>query len=142
MLLLMRKFHKIVMFLSCVPSLALAELPLTIEDLITDKGKATLDATFSYSNSNKQGIVTGDPIIVQTSPTSFITTPTRIGETRTDTDTTVATAGLRYGLTKNAELCGRGSYLWNNSRSSNFYDTSHSSDNRFSDAWLGLNYRF
>jgi len=121
---------------------AWAELPLTIEDLITDKGKVTLDATFSYANSNQQGVATGEPIIVQTGPTSFITIPTRIGETRTDTDASVATLGLRYGLTKDAELYGRGSYLWNSSRSSNFSDASSSNINSFSDAWLGLNYRF
>ncbi|SDX91677.1 hypothetical protein SAMN04515617_10862 [Collimonas sp. OK242] len=123
-------------------SFASAELPLTIEDLITAKGKVTLDATFSYANSNQQGVAAGEPIIVQTGPTSFITIPTRIGETRTDTDTSVATAGLRYGLTKDAELYGRSSYLWNSSRSSSFSDTSSNSSNRFSDAWLGLNYRF
>jgi predicted porin len=123
-------------------SVALAELPLTIEDLITDKGKVTLDAAFSYANSNQQGVATGAPLIVQTGPTSFITIPTRIGETRTDTDASVATIGLRYGLTKDTELYGRGSYLWNSSRSSNFSDTSSNDSNHFSDAWLGLNYRF
>jgi hypothetical protein len=140
----MRKLHKniTVALLSCVSPLAFAELPLTIEDIITDKGKVTLDATFSYANSNQKGVATGEPIIVQTSPTSFITIPTRIGETRTDTDTSVATVGLRYGLTRDAELYGRGSYLWNSSRSSSFSDTSSSSSSRFSDAWLGLNYRF
>jgi len=140
----MRIFYKYIVaaFLSAVSSVALAELPLAIEDLITDKGKVTLDATFSYANSNQQGVATGAPLIVQTGPTSFISIPTRIGETRTDTDTSVATVGLRYGLTKDAELYGRGSYLWNGSRSSNFSDTSSSSSNRFSDAWLGLNYRF
>lgn len=120
----------------------MAELPLTIEDLITDKGKVTLDVTFAYANNHQQGIAAGDAIIVQTGPTSFISLPTRIGETRSDTDTSIATLGLRYGLTKDAELYGRSSYVWNSSRSSSFSSISNNDSNRFSDAWLGLNYRF
>ncbi|PRC92848.1 hypothetical protein [Solimicrobium silvestre] len=128
--------------LACIASPASAELPLTIEDLLTDKGKVTFDATYSYANNNQQGIAVGEPIIVQTGPTSFITIPTRIGETRTDIDTSAVTLGLRYGLSKDTELYGRGSYLWNNTRSSNFSDLSNSNSQQFSDAWLGLNYRF
>ncbi|WP_143036330.1 hypothetical protein [Collimonas sp. OK242] len=79
---------------------AMEELPLTIEDLLTDKGKVTPDAAFSYANSNQEGIAAGEPIIVEAGPTSFIALSTRI-----------ATLGLRYGLSKNAELYGRGSYV-------------------------------
>ncbi|MDY7577390.1 hypothetical protein RGU70_03485 [Herbaspirillum sp. RTI4] len=121
---------------------ALAEIPLHIEDLMTDKGQVTLDATFSYANRNQQGVAIGSPLIVQTAPTSFTAIPTRVGETRTDTDISVATLGLRYGLTKNTELYGRSSYLWNGSRSTHFSETSSNQSNYFSDIWLGLNYRF
>ena len=124
------------------PTLALADLPLTVEDLITDQGKIKLDATLVYANSERQGVQTGEPIVVQTGPTSFITLPTRIGDTRTNTDTLVATLGLRYGLTRDAELYGRAGYLHSLTRTSDLSGVTSSNDNRFSDAWLGVNYRF
>ena len=135
-----RNFY-VATFMLIASSSVLADLPLTVEDLITEKGKVTLDATVTYANNNRQGIASGESIIVQIGPTSFITVPTRIGEMHTDADTTIGTIGLRYGLTKDAELYGRGSYLWSASRSSSFSDVSNSNSNGFSDAWLGLNYR-
>jgi len=93
------------------PSLAIADLPLTVEDLITDKGKFKLDVTIAYANSEWQGVATADPIDIQTGPTTFVTLPTRIGESQGNSDTLVGTLGLRYGLTSKAELYVRASYL-------------------------------
>ena len=59
---------------------ALAELPLTVEDLVTDKGKFKLDASFSYANVDRNGVSAGEPIQVQTGPTSFVQVPTAVGE--------------------------------------------------------------
>lgn len=59
---------------------ALADLPLTVEDLITDKGKIKADLSFSYGNADRQGLATAEPITVQTGPTSFVTLPALIGE--------------------------------------------------------------
>jgi len=47
-------------------SVAHADLPLTVEDLITDKGKIKVDMSLSYANSDRQGVSTGEPIDVQT----------------------------------------------------------------------------
>ncbi|MFZ1181104.1 MAG: hypothetical protein WAN92_06250 [Herbaspirillum sp.] len=90
--------------LASLPHPAWADLPLTVEDLITDKGKLKLEASISYANADRQGISTDDPLTIQTGPTSFITLPTRIGESISNSDTTVATLDLRYGLTARAEI--------------------------------------
>ena len=82
----------------CVAS-AYADLPLTVEDLITDKGKVKLDISVAYANSDRQGVSTGELITVQTGATSFMTLPTLIGESRGNSDSLVGTVGLRYGLT-------------------------------------------
>ena len=119
-----------------------ADLPLTIEDLITDKGKVKLDVSLTYANSNRQSISTGEPITVQTGATSFITLPTLIGESRGNSDSLVGTVGLRFGLTNKAEIFARTSYLSNSSRNSDITGTSKSSENRFADAWAGINYLF
>lgn len=133
-------FLYIVLCLASIPSIA--ALPLPVEDLITDKGKIKLDATFSYANNDRQGFQTGDPIMVQTGPTSFIFLPTHVGETQTNTDTSIVTLGLHYGLSRNAELYGRASYLWGDRRTSVLSSVSSTTEQQFSDAWLGLNYRF
>ncbi len=119
-----------------------ADLPLTVEDLITDKGKVKLDVSLAYANSDRQGVSTGEPITVQTGPTSFVTLPTVIGESQGNSDFLVGTVGLRYGLTGKAEIFTRASYLYNSSRNSDVSGISSNSDNRFADAWAGVNYQF
>jgi hypothetical protein len=129
-------------FVMAWPSIAHADLPLTVEDLITDKGKFKLDVSVAYANSDRQGVSTGEPITVQTGPTSFVTLPTLIGESRGNSDSLVGTLGLRYGLTGKAEIFARTSYLTSSSRSSDVSGTSSHSENRFADAWAGINYQF
>jgi hypothetical protein len=129
-------------FVMAWPSIAHADLPLTVEDLITDKGKVKLDVLVAYANSDRQGVSTGEPITVQTGATSFVTLPTLIGESRGNSDSLVGTLGLRYGLTGKAEIFARTSYLTSSSRSSDVSGTSSHSENRFADAWAGINYQF
>ena len=119
-----------------------ADLPLTVEDLITDKGKVKLDVSLTYANSDHQEVFMGEPITIQTGATSFVTLPTLIGESRGNSDSVVGTLGLRFGLTAKAEIFTRISSLYNSSRSSDLSGASSNSDNRFADAWAGLNYQF
>ena len=119
-----------------------ADLPLTVEDLITDKGKVKLDVSLAYANSDRQGVSTAEPITVQTGATSFVTLPTLIGESRGNSDSLVGTLGLRYGLTGKAEIFARTSYLHSSSRSSDVSGISSHSESRFADAWAGINYQF
>lgn len=121
---------------------AWADLPITVEDLITDKGKFKFDLSLAYANADRQGISTGAPIVVQTGPASFITLPTAIGERIGNSDVFVTTMGLRYGLTAKAEVYARASYLASSQRSSDIFGISATSDSRFADAWAGINYRF
>lgn len=125
-----------------IAPMVMADLPLTVEDLITDKGKVKLDASLAYANSDRQGISTAEPITVQTGPTSFVTLPTVIGESQGNSDSLVGTLGVRYGLTGKAEIYARGSHLYNSSRNSNVSGISSNSDRRFADAWAGVNYQF
>lgn len=128
--------------LALVAASAHADLPLTVEDLTTDKGKVKLDVSLAYANSERQGVSMGEPITVQTGLTSFVTLPTRVGESRGNIDSLVGTLGLRYGLTAKAEVFARASYLHSSSRSSDVSGTSSHSQGRFADAWTGINYHF
>ncbi|MBW7902539.1 MAG: hypothetical protein H3C26_13745 [Rhodocyclaceae bacterium] len=119
-----------------------ADLPLTVENLMTDKGKIKLDLSFAYANVDREGISIGTPITVQTGPTSFVTLPTAIGESIGNSDAFVGTLGLRYGLAAKAEVYARLSGLSSRQRSSGVSGTSSNSDSRFADAWIGINYQF
>jgi hypothetical protein len=51
--------------LSSLWGAAYADLPLTVEDLITDKGKIKSDISLFYANSDRQGVALGEPITVK-----------------------------------------------------------------------------
>lgn len=121
---------------------ALADLPLTVEDLITDKGKVKLDLSLAYANADRQGVSTGEPIVVQTGPTAFVTLPALVGESLGNSDTLVATLGLRYGLTAKAEGYARMSVLASSQRTSGVGGVASSSEAGFADAWAGVNVQF
>ncbi len=138
-----------VVYLCCVgtlcmmsSTLAYADLPLTVEDLITDKGKVKLEMSFSYANSNLQGVATAEPITIQTGETSFVTLPALVGDGQKNNDTMVATLGLRYGITGKAEAYTRASFLYTETRTNNLGSLSGDTDSRFADAWVGINYQF
>ncbi len=122
-----------------VPKLAWCNLPLTVEGLITDKGKIKLDFSAAYANVDRQGVATGEPVTVQTGSTSFVTLPTIIGERVGNSDTVVATVGLRYGLSNKTEVYSRLTALSSSQRSSGVMGNSHIRESGFTNAWLGLN---
>lgn len=128
--------------LMLLSSAASADLPLTVESLITDKGKFKVDTSLSYSNNERQGVMTGEPVTIQTGETSFITLPTQFGESKQNIDVLVGTLGFRYGVSHKAEVYTRSSYLYRNTRSDGLSETESSNKNRFVDSWLGLNYQF
>lgn len=138
----MKKTGFTFVFLLLSSACAYADLPMTVEDLITDKGKVKFDASVAYANSDRQGVSTGEPITVQTGATSFVTLPTLIGESRGNSDSLVGTLSLRYGLTNKAEIFARTSYLHSSTRSSDVSGTRSNSESRFVDAWAGINYQF
>ena len=91
-------------------------MPLTIEDLITDKGKVKLDLSISYANKDFQGVAIGEPVKVLTGTSTSTTLPSKIGETKGTQDIVVGTLGLRYGLSAKAEIYSRASWIYDSSR--------------------------
>ncbi|WP_310609043.1 hypothetical protein [Limnohabitans sp.] len=119
-----------------------ADVPLTVEGLLTDKGKLKLDMTVSYANSEKSNASTGDYVNIQTGPTSFVTFPTKVGDGVINSDVLVGTLGLKYGIFANTEVYGRSSWFSSANRSSGVSGISNSSNNGLADAWVGVNYKF
>ena len=106
-------------FASLVPLCARADLPLSLEGVMTDKGKLKLDASVTYINSESSRSELAAPVYIQTGAASFIPVPTEIQENGSNSDMLVGTLGLRYGLTGNTDIYGSGSYLWRENRQFN-----------------------
>lgn len=120
---------------------AAAELPLSLEELLTDKGKLRLESSISYTNSESEHIQLANPIYIQTGTNSYIALPTALQQDNRNSDIIVGTTGLRYGITGKTEIYGNASYLWRNDRSFNG-KTHNSSDNNLSDISLGISHTF
>lgn len=135
-------FKVFFVFVCVVFQNSFAELPLTIENVITNKGKFKLDLSLSYSNLELQGVQASDGVLIQTGPTSFVSVPSRVGQTQINSDILIANIGARYGLSNNLESYVRANYLNTNNRITDLSGTSSNSDSRLADIWTGLNYRF
>lgn len=125
-----------------LPASARADLPLTVEDLLTAQNRLRLELSLTYANADKTGVQTGAPLLIQTGPAQFVAVPTQVGESRSNRDTLVLATGLRYGLSADTELYGRASWLSNSLRTEDANGARSESDSRFADAWLGVNHRF
>ncbi|MBI4755546.1 MAG: hypothetical protein HY778_09070 [Betaproteobacteria bacterium] len=120
---------------------ARADLPLTVEELLTAENRWRAEFAAVYANTERQGVSTGEPILVQTGDTQYVSIPTRIGASRINTDTWVLTPGLRYGLSADTEIYGHASWLAQRTRSEDPAGAAGSGSDRFADAWVGVNHR-
>ncbi|HEZ2177511.1 TPA: hypothetical protein WHR20_001537 [Neisseria meningitidis] len=131
-------------FLPALPAIlplsTYADLPLTIEDIMTDKGKWKLETSLTYLNSENNRAELAAPVYIQTGATSFIPIPTEIQENGSNTDMLVGTLGLRYGLTGNTDIYGSGSYLWHEERKLD--GNGKTRNKRMSDVSLGISHTF
>ena len=135
---------KFVVLLCCLvfESSAYADLPLTVEGLLTEKGKLKLDMAISYANSERSNASTGDYVSIQTGATSFVTFPTKVGDGVVNSDGLVVTLGLKYGIFANTEIYGRSSWFSSESRNSGVSGISSANNKGLADAWVGVNYKF
>ncbi|ENW9954388.1 TPA: meta-pathway of phenol degradation family protein [Neisseria gonorrhoeae] len=132
------------MFLPALPAIlplsAYADLPLTIEDIMTDKGKWKLETSLTYLNSENSRSELAAPVYIQTGSASFIPVPTEIQENGSNTDMLAGTLGLRYGLTGNTDIYGSGSYLWHEERKLD--GNGKTRNKRMSDISAGISHTF
>lgn len=131
-------------FLPALPAIlplsAYADLPLTIEDIMTDKGKWKLETSLTYLNSENNRAELAALVYIQTGATSFIPIPTEIQENGSNTDMLAGTLGLRYGLTGNTDIYGSGSYLWHEERKLD--GNGKTRNKRMSDISAGISHTF
>lgn len=136
--------NKLFSIFCLTPAAAFVDLPLSIEDLLTDKGKLKLEASLGYVNSESRRAEPAAPVYIQTGSASFVPVPTGIQENGRNSELIAATLGLRYGLTGRTDLYGSGSYVLREERSFDG-ETAQSSKSRsrnLSDVSLGISHTF
>lgn len=81
-----------------------ADLPLTVENLISDKGKITFESSLTYGNNQSKNIQVVGSIPVQVGANTYINLPTSLGNSELQTDYLVANIGAKYGISQKADL--------------------------------------
>lgn len=119
-----------------------ADLPLSLEDILTDKGKIKLESSLAYANSERNRNQFANPIYIQTTNNTLVAVPTTLGNTDSNSNVVVGTVGLRYGLTGSTDVYGSTSHLWRSEREFNGSGSLKNRDRQFSDISLGVSHTF
>lgn len=120
---------------------ARADLPLTIENLLTAANRWRVEMGLTYAGSDRRNIDARFTSL-QTGPGQFITLPVAAGAARQNRDTLILTPGLRYGLSLETEIYSRFSALLDDTRTLDIDGSRHRTSKKLNDAWLGINHRF
>ncbi len=120
---------------------ALADLPLTIEDLLTAEGRYRVEAGIVFANSDRRSS-TSSLQTIQIGTGQFVQIPISLGDTRRNTDIVVATLGFRYGLSLETELYSRLTGINSTTRIDSVTGTRTESDHALGDWSIGINHRF
>jgi len=123
------------------PITTYADLPLTIEDLLTAERRWRADVNLVYANIDRRDVESLFTTI-QLGPGQFINVPVSVTQARQNTDILALSIGLRYGMSLNTEIYSRISGVYQNYRTLNAEGASSDRDQKFTDAWLGINHRF
>jgi hypothetical protein len=137
----MKSFFTLFFCIYCCSKNALADVPISLENIIARKDNLKLDYGFSYVNTytNTTNIIGSIPL--QTGTNSFINIP--ITEKQFNIrDTATMSIGLRYGIGKNTEIYSRSTYVSDESRiETNTRDFEKNSNHQWSDHWIGINHQ-
>lgn len=120
---------------------AQADLPLTIEELLTAEKRWRADVNLVYANSDRRNVDSRYGTI-QTGPGQFISVPVAVGQARQNMDLLALSSGLRYGMSLDTELYGRLGAVAQSVRTFDADGPSSDSSQKFSDSWIGINHRF
>lgn len=134
-------FSVLLIALSILPTTAFADLPLTVEELLTAQNRWRGELGVNYANVESQGVSAGQAVTVQVSPTQFVAVPTQISASRFNTDTVVLSPSLRYGISASTEVYGRITWFNSSTRIQDLSGIGSQSTSRFDSLWLGINHK-
>ncbi|KAF1013661.1 MAG: hypothetical protein GAK29_04705 [Acinetobacter bereziniae] len=120
---------------------AYADLPLTVENLISDKGKVTMELGMTYGNNKVNNTKVGGYIPVQISDTSFVNVPI-IKNEQLQNEYIIGNIGIKYGLLKNLDINIRTNLLYSSTRFIDINSLEKSKTNTdIADISIGANYQ-
>lgn len=97
-------------------SFAFADLPLTVEDLITDKNKFKLTTNISYFNQSQRNLTEQGYSFIDLGNGRTLSLPNPPTEGTSNTDSLIGTLGLNYGATDKWELGVKANALYRQTR--------------------------
>ncbi len=118
-----------------------ADLPLTLEGLLTEDKKIRFEYGLSYANSDRNRVDTLFDL-VQTGSGSFILLPVDVSNQRQNSDVLALTFGTRYGINAETELYGRLTATADDVRTQNATGSNSSSSQQWNELVFGLNHQF
>lgn len=121
---------------------AYADVPLTVEDLLTAQNRWRVELGLTYANVQLSGVSSDSPITLQVSPTQFITIPSRVVASQEQSDTLVLSPAIRYGLSGKTELYGRIHAVTNKTNRQDINGLEQEHHDYLESAWIGVNHRF
>lgn len=101
----------IVIAILLMNQLSYADLPLTVENIIAEQGKTTLELGLTYGNNKISNTKVGGYIPVQVSDTSFVNVPTLVNDEQIQNEFLIATIGAKYGVIKNLDISLRSNFF-------------------------------
>ena len=117
-----------------------ADLPLTIEDLLTKQNQFRLSLNFGYANADKDNLNAHfEP--VRTGDNNFVLLPIVVSEQRQNSDIFTLTLGGRYGISSKTELYSRLTATASDTRIHSGTNTNSQSSEQLSQLMLGANHQ-
>ena len=137
----MSRMIAILCFLLAASPSSFADLPLSIEDLLTSKNEYRLEFGLNYANSDRNSVNTNFDL-VQTGSGSFILLPVDVSNQRQNSDVLALTLGARYGITAETELYTRLTATADDVRTQNATGSDSNSSQQWNELVFGVNHQF
>jgi hypothetical protein len=118
---------------------AMAEVPLSIEDIVAKHHEIKLDAGIDYISSENDNILVNQSIALTNPNGSIINIPVDVKYAKQKTDTLVGNFGLKYGITPKTEIYAKTSGLWQ--KNTNSIDKQSDNLSQINDLAFGIQHQ-
>lgn len=97
-------YEKIWSYFLSLPILAHADLPLTVESLVANKHKITLETSLVYGNTKSKDTEMVGYIPVQINTNTYVNLSTEFENQKTQQEYLIANFGVKYGVSDKADI--------------------------------------
>lgn len=132
--------RKCLLFVLFLPILGYADLPLEVENLISDKGKLTIESSLIYGNRKSTSTEVINAVPIQIGSHAYINLPTDFDTAKHQSEYMVANLGVKYGIGHRADVGLNISGAYHQQKS--FNDDRQKSGGELSDINLTTTYQF